>query len=50
MWVTACSLLLLSLFLMGVLFILGREMIVRLDARIAQEAHDLNRSQWEEAP
>lgn len=50
MWVTVFSLLLLSLLLMGVLFILGREMVVRLDARIAQEAHDLNLSQRKEMP
>lgn len=50
MWVTAFSLLLISLLLMGVLFILGREMVVRLDAEISKEAHELNLSQRGEMP
>lgn len=50
MWVTAFSLLLISLLLIGVLCILGLEMVVRLDAEIFQEAHGLNLSQGGEMP
>jgi len=48
MWVTALSLLLISLLLLGVLFILGREMVVRLNTQITQGIHDFNLSQKEE--
>jgi len=42
MWAMASLLLLFLLLVVGVLFILGRELIVRLDARIA-EASNLSR-------
>jgi hypothetical protein len=50
MWVMACSLLLISLLLLGMLFILGQEMVVRLNAQITQGVQDFSLSQKERLP
>lgn len=49
-WATAFLLILLSFFLIGLLLALGREMVVRLEEQIAQEARNFNLTQGEEMP
>lgn len=49
-WMTAIFLSLISLLLIGILLMIGKEMAVRLDAQIAREARELNAMQKEEVP